>query len=173
MPIVEGHGEVAALPILIRKILAERLNRYDLRIARPINAKGKDTLIGRIDRFASLALNDDAALILFDSDEDCALELVRDICASCAGMNASIPIAVVCAVREYESWFLASLGSVVDGAAGFAGNPDAIPNPKERLRQAMPDGRYRETAHQAGLTARIDIGQPSSPRVPSVACATQ
>ena len=162
VPIVEGHGEVAALPVLIRKILAERLNRYDLRIARPINAKGKDTLRSRIDGFVSLTLNDDAALVLFDADEDCALELVRDICASCNGMNARIPIAVVCAVREYESWFLASLESVVDGGGGFAVDPDAIPNPKERLRRALPDERYRETAHQAGLTARIDIDAASA-----------
>ena len=157
VPIVEGHGEVDALPILIHKILAERLNRYDLQIARPINAKGKDTLISRLEGFVSLTLNDDAALILFDADEDCALELARYICASCNGMNTRIPIAVVCAVREYESWFLASLESVVAGADGFAGDPDAVPNPKARIRQAMPDGRYRETAHQAGLTARIDL----------------
>ncbi len=157
VPIVEGHGEVDALPILIRKILGERLNRYDLRIAKPVNAKGKDTLRSRIDRFVSLALGDDAALVLFDADEDCALELVRDICASCNGINARIPIAVVCAVREYESWFLASLETVVDGGACFAGDPDVVPNPKDRLRRALPDERYRETAHQAGLTARIDI----------------
>ena len=162
VPIVEGHGEVYALPILMRKILAERLNRYDLRIARPINAKGKDTLRSRIDGFVSLTLNDDAALVLFDADEDCALELVRDICASCNGMNARIPIAVVCAVREYESWFLASFESVVDGGAGFPGDPDAVPNPKDSLRRAMPDGRYRETVHQAALSARIDLDAASA-----------
>ena len=157
VPIVEGHGEVGALPVLIRRILGERLNRYDLQIAKPINAKGKDKLRNGIDRFVSLTLNDDAALILFDADGDCALELVRDICASCAGINASIPIAVVCAVQEYESWLLASLESVVDDASDFAGDPDAVANPKGRIRQAMPDGRYRETAHQAGLTSRIDL----------------
>ena len=34
-PIVEGHGEVGALPVLIRRIAHERLERFDFNVAKP------------------------------------------------------------------------------------------------------------------------------------------
>ena len=168
-------ARVYALPILMRKILAERLNRYDLRIARPINAKGKDTLRSRIDGFVSLTLNDDAALVLFDADEDCALELVRDICASCNGMNARIPIAAGPArCGNTKAGSSPASNRWLTAAPVSPGDPDAVPNPKDSLRRAMPDGRYRETRPtRQHYPPALTLTQPPPTRAPSVACATQ
>ena len=38
IPIVEGHGEVAAVPVLLRRI-AKRLNAYDVQVGKPIRCQ--------------------------------------------------------------------------------------------------------------------------------------
>jgi len=44
IPIVEGDGEVTAVPALLRKILVQA-TRYDIQIARPKNANGRGNLL--------------------------------------------------------------------------------------------------------------------------------
>ena len=51
VPIVEGPGDEAATPVLLRRILYERLGRYDLDIVRPKKAKDKGALIKRLENF--------------------------------------------------------------------------------------------------------------------------
>ena len=133
------------------------MGRYDVRIARPINAKGGDTLRNRINDYVSFAAGDGAALVVFDSDEHCALELVREVCDSFNNANPGIPVAIVCAVREFESWILASFYSVSEGSATFEGDPDAVGGVKEILRELLPGRRYKETSDQARLASRIDL----------------
>lgn len=157
VPIVEGHGEVESVPLLVRRVLQEELQRYDILPAKAINTKGKGTLMHRIKNFLSLAAGGDAVLVVFDADEHCALELVKEICDSCRGISASTPVAVVCAVRAYEAWLLASIETVFPGQATMSSKPETLPNPKSALRDIAPDGRYRETEHQVRLTSRIDI----------------
>ncbi len=114
-PIVEGPGDVAAVPVLLRRLLHESMLRFDAVVMRPVNCTGKGNLRKRI------------------QDSDCALELVREVCDS-------------------MSWFLASV-SVVGGVN--TGNPESTVNPKETLKQLLPRRNYRETEHQAKLTASL------------------
>ena len=44
VPIVEGPGDRDASPVLLRRILFERLARYDITVARPKKANGKQDL---------------------------------------------------------------------------------------------------------------------------------
>ena len=162
-PIVEGPGDVAAVPVLLRRLLHESMLRFDAVVMRPVNCTGKGNLRKRIQDYISYCLGNkcDAILILFDADSDCALELVREVCEKCRGLNRPVPIAVVCVVREYESWFLASVASVVGGVTAYTGNPESKVNPKETLKQLLPGRNYRETEHQAKLTALIDLDAAS------------
>ena len=162
-PIVEGPGDVAAVPVLLRKLLHESMLRHDTVVMKPVNCTGKSNLRKRIQDYISYCLgnNCDAILVLFDADSDCALELVREVCEKCRRLNLPVPIAVVCAVREYESWFLASVASIVGHEAAPETNPEAVVNPKDRLKSLLSQGRYRETEHQAKLTARIDLDAAS------------
>ena len=157
VPIVEGHGEVESVPLLIRRVLQEELQRYDVLAAKAINAMGKGNLMRRIKDYVAYAAGGDAILVVFDADEDCALKLVGEIRDSCLSMSVPIPVAVVCAVREYEAWILASIETVFPGQAAMSPEPETLANPKSTLKGRALNGRYRETEHQVRLTSRIDI----------------
>ena len=168
--IVEGAGEENAVPSLIRRILWERFCRYDIGIGKSKVAKGKRNLIGRLDDFIVYAMSEgySAILVLIDADEDCPIELASDLAAKASALNASVPIAIVCAKSEFETWFICSLSdSEGDGirrrlnmqsGAVCPDAPESIRNAKGWLTNFMPSGHaYRETADQDNLTHHIVI----------------
>ncbi|MCH7843743.1 MAG: DUF4276 family protein [Chloroflexi bacterium] len=173
VPIVEGPGDVQATPILLRKILSERMNCYDIGIAKPKKAGGRSKLDRRdgIEKFvghASRTPGCGGILILTDSDDDCAVEWAQRICVRCAVVGAPVPIAVVCAVREYENWFLASLesikGNLIRGNVSLNevvenfDQPEEVGGAKGWITRQMPQGRaYKETSDQASMTSMIDV----------------
>ena len=171
VPIVEGDGEVEAVPLLLRRVLGERHGRYDIRIQRPINARGKPKLLRKFASFLEYARRDqecNAVLVLLDGDKDCPRVLTADLAQTVAGLNMSVPVVIVCAHREYEAWFIASLDSEKgDGiratlglseTAAFEGDVESIGSPKGWIQAQMPQSTgYKETQHQASLTPFIDI----------------
>lgn len=91
----------------------------------------------------------DAALVLCDADDDCAVTWATSanhiIRTRWAG-------AAVTAIREYEAWLLAS--SL--GAAQHDGKPvEGIRDAKAPLQRLHPG--YLPTAHQLKLTRNIDV----------------
>lgn len=170
VPVVEGIGERSAVPELLRRILYERMGLYDHLVGTAVCAKGEGNLTSRIETYVRYALEStpDAIIVIRDSDECCAWELASTLAARCLALNTQTPIAVVCAVRKYENWFLASYDSVKGESSpnrslprpdtGFAGKSESMANAKAWLTQNMPRGRpYKETSHQTPLTNRIDI----------------
>lgn len=173
LPIVEGDGDVVAAPILLRKILSEDLGRYDVGVLKPRPTNGKGTMKKRIENFvkyAQLTPDCHAILILFDADTECALTQVAELTQRCGVLGSAIPIAIVCAVSEYESWFLASLDSlkfegrtIIPDDATFLGSCEGVQDPKGWINEQLPAGRrYKETKDQASLTSCVDISQASA-----------
>ena len=176
VPVVEGPGDLEATPILLRKILYGQCNRFDIGVARPKKANGKGNLKRDLEKFLRYAaLNPDCAgiLVLIDSDDDCPVELTQIYCERARQAGLSVPIVVVCAVKEYEAWFIASLdtikddslggGSIISAEASYSGDVESISGVKAWLGDQMPSGRaYRETTDQASLTDRIDISLAAS-----------
>ena len=146
----------------MRGILWNKLQRFDIRIASPINAHGGGNLLTRIGDYLSYSAGTDGVLILFDSDQRCALEVGQELRDSCVSRGTRVPVTLVGAVREYESWFLASLETVFEDRGAFPGNPETVANPKSRLQEFLPGRSYRETRDQASLTARIDLDVAST-----------
>ena len=123
VPIVEGRGEVEAVPILLRSWL--RFRRYrnvDIDLDGPVLAGGKgnlevayDRVLGRgVEHYVRLALlgQPDAILILLDADKECPRTLAAGLLARARTLVPSdYPIGVVVAKREYEAWFLAAFPS--------------------------------------------------------------
>ena len=70
VPIVEGEGEVEAVPKLLSKVLNE-LGRYEFTIARPKNANGRPNLDkpGGLEKFVELSWreHDCGAVFVFRS----------------------------------------------------------------------------------------------------------
>jgi hypothetical protein len=177
--IVEGDGERAAVLILIRRIAAE-IGVYGIHVYTtvltkrnrfPRIASERETRL----REARIAAGDDGAiLILLDSDGEppcvdirhqtspCVLgaDLVREI----GPLTAGLPVAVVMAECEFETWFVAAAPSLTGSKGLVPGTippdcPDSLGDPKGWLTARMmnSDRAYSPTADQARFTERFDM----------------
>ena len=168
--IVEGDGELEAVPALLRRILWERLHRFDISAKKPKAAGGKPNLLKRFEMFLQYALLEscDAILVLVDADEECPLEQVPNLAVRAAALNLNVPVAIVYARSEYETWFICSLsectGEPIRARLGIPASVNAPQNvedvraAKGWLEHHMPiDRGYKETEDQAPLTHHIDL----------------
>ena len=168
VPIVEGHGEVMALPILLRRFVAILDLGVPIEISRPIlqqrGALLKEGGIESAVRLAAIEIDGSGAiLILIDSEGTCPAELAPALLARAKTARSDKSISLVLAHHEYEAWFLASVSSL-QGRCRLAADIQDHPNPgnvhgcKEWLENRMPPtSKYSETADQPALTAAFDI----------------
>ena len=168
--IVEGQGEVSAVPILIRRIAAVVAPSVVLTVPMPIRVKRERLLReNELERYVHLAArqagSDGRILILLDADDDCPPQLASDILRRAKSARSDRPIETVLAQREYEAWFLAAADSVAghrelsDDMVAPA-DPESVRDAKGWLTLHMPPGRsYRETRDQAALTVTVDLDQ--------------
>lgn len=161
--VVEGKGEVAAVPNLCARILGE-LSVWDwfvdpvpirqsrgLLVDERVRSSLRPAKDGDFDRAVQLALRSrraDAVLVLCDSDDDCPAtwgpSAMQKLSAICRG-------AAVMVQREYESWLLHGIRAL-----------DLDPGVVERRRDAktLLDRHrpgYKATADQLALTRQLDI----------------
>lgn len=169
--IVEGDGEVAALPVLLRRISEWRTPEAYVNVLAPIRVY-KDRFLNREEEFSrhlklAAAKSGERGwiLILLDADDDCPMSKGRDIARRAAAVIPHRSIGVVLANREYEAWFIAAARSL-NGVRSFscqhsdeAVDPESPRNAKGWLRDRMSNGAYRETTDQPGFSARMDLQQ--------------
>jgi hypothetical protein len=161
--IVEGHGEMSALPVLIRRLAGEVYGAYNVITPAPHRVKRNQMAIG--DQLHKAAIVQSArvraaggVLVVADADDDCAVTLAQDL----AKAARPVPVEVTVAVREFEAWFLASIESLrphraMRSDASYPGDPDVPRGAKEVLSARMTEP-YRETLHQVSFAAQLDIG---------------
>jgi hypothetical protein len=167
-PIVEGHGEVEAAPVLLRRLRAEA-KCQSIGVGQPIRRtqsqlRSKEGIQAGV-RLALLQPECAAVVILFDGEDDCPKELAASVRAWAREAAAGKPCDVVIAYREYETWFLAALESL-RGQYGIPRNANAPANPESKrdakgaLEEFMPaDRAYSETGDQPAMSAVFDMGQ--------------
>jgi hypothetical protein len=166
--IVEGHGEIEAVPVLIRRICQIVQPDLGLRIHHPFRVP-RNRLIqpGELERAVDLAGRragpNGAILIVLDSDDECPAILAPELLSRARKIRSDLPISVVLAKREFEAWFLASAESL-RGRRGLSEileaplDPEAIRGAKEWLTSHMTKGRhYVETLDQSALAASFDL----------------
>lgn len=173
--VVEGHGEVSALPVLLRRIAQLHGSYVEVlpphRVPRSKVGKGE---VGRAVFLQCAKLRERGAencliVILMDADDDDAPALEAALLSEVRD-NLSCDVIAVVAVREYEAWFLSSItalrahSSVRDNAS-YDGDPEVPRNAKGVLEGLMNES-YQETLHQAGFSSMLDIDACSA------ACAT-
>lgn len=165
--IVEGQGDVASIPIILRSIAA-REGRPDVRIQRPYRIH-RNTIVRpgelerAVDRAARSLGGPGAVLVVLDADDDLPCQLGPSLVARAVAARPDIPSAVVIANREKEAWYLAAVESLrgqrdipLDVAA--PSNPETIRGAKGWLARAM--GRsYSEVTDQPALAAVFDLDQ--------------
>lgn len=168
--IVEGDGEVAALPLLLRRLTDWLAPGHYLDVQTPIRVR-RDSFLNRDNEFrrhlllaAAKCGNDGRILVLLDSDDNCPAALGANILHRAQEYVPHRPISVVLANREYEAWFIAAAQSL-DGCRGFAFDPNDTTDPefprdaKGWIRAHMTNRSYGETTDQPAFTALMDLQQ--------------
>lgn len=162
--VVEGHGEVQALPVLLRR-LAEHV-APEVPIQQPWRLPrgrfGTVALATAVAVSARRVTGPGGILVLLDADDDCPVELAAHVRAAASPERISVPLSVVVADREYEAWFLASCLTVrqhVDVSLDFdfSDDPDGPRDSKYRLERHLTTGKYSETRHQPAFSSLIDV----------------
>ena len=168
--IVEGHGDVEAVPILIRRIAESLYPELVVVIPRPIrihrNKVVKEDKLEREVQLVARSIGGHGAIfIILDSDDDCPAELGPELLDRALQVQGNLPIAVVLAKCEFEAWFLAAAESLRE-QRGLRNNihppndPETIRGAKEWLSVQMEGTRrYSERFDQPALTARFDLEQ--------------
>lgn len=168
--IVEGDGEVAALPVLLRRLGGWLSPGVAVNIPPPIRVR-RDRFLNKDEEFrrhlllAAAKCGDNGwILVLLDADDDCPAELGPQVLRRVGGIVPHRRVSVVLANREYEAWFLAAAESL-HGLRGFAFEhpknfePERPRNAKGWLGERMAGGTYRETTDQPAFSARMDLQQ--------------
>ncbi len=165
-PIVEGHGEVAAAPVLLRRLLAEAAC-FHVGVGRPIRRtqsqfRSKEGVQAAV-RLARLYPDCAAVVILFDGEDDCPQEPAARVRVWALEAAEGTPCDVVIAFREYETWFLAAIESLrgrygIREDAKAPADPESKRDAKGALEEFMPaDRAYSETGDQPAMTATFDM----------------
>lgn len=170
---VEGDGEVAALPVLLRRLGEWHTPAVASRILPPIRVR-RDRFLNRDEEFrrhlllAAAKCGDTGwILILLDADDNCPTQLGAQILAQAQAYVPHRRVSVVLAMREFEAWFIAAAPSL-DGQRGFtfaAGTvvqAESVRNAKGWMEARLAGGAYRETTEHPAFTARMDLEQALS-----------
>lgn len=166
--IVEGHGEVEAVPIVIRRIVGEHHPGLPVQVPSPLRlSRGKMAIPSELSRAVELMARkagDGAPVLIFlDADDDCPAELGPRLLAVARTSRADREIGVVVAQREFEAWYLASVSSL-RGRGGLPDdlepppNHDQIRNAKGWLDERMRSG-YAPTVDQPRFAALFSFEQ--------------
>ena len=166
--IVEGHGEVTAAPVLLRRLLWDCAQSYGVDVGNPVIRRTQSQLRREADvrdavRLALAQPDCAAVLVLFDGEDECPVELAALVRGWAQAAAGQIPCEVVIAYREYETWFLAALESLrgrcrIAEDASAPANPELKRDAKGALEEFMPSGAsYAPTIHQQKLSAVFDM----------------
>jgi hypothetical protein len=170
--IVEGHGEQRAMPMLIRRIAAAVAPQQPISVGPGWRlAKGRiltdDHEVRRVLDILALQVKPvgGGILLVWDADDACPAESAPAQQHRVQSLRADLPVRVVIANREYESWFLAGAADLA-GKAGLPADladhpePEKPRNAKGWLDQHLPAGiSYKETIHQEQFSAHLDVAR--------------
>lgn len=168
-PIVEGHGEVPALPVLLRRIAGERFGIWNPPLLTPERYPASQLLAcednvwvpgpGLI-KAAGHARNEGATalLVLLDADDFCVRTVSESVRPALAGITGFNVGRIVFAVREYEAWLLASAETLHDGALVYPDDPEKPRDAKGALERhlglPLP---YNARTEQPAFSAKINL----------------
>ncbi len=167
LPIVEGDGDLAAVPELARRVLAEH-ELHDVSICRPHKRGDLPKVLSRFEDFFNTALLEEARILwVLDYDCDQCNDQSRDVARlieRARSLDARQPIEFVFMVQEFETLFLADPQTTrlvfddIPADLEFPRDPERIRDAKGWLSKARPKGSaYKPTQHQQRLTSRLDI----------------
>lgn len=173
-PIVEGHGEVSAVPILLRRIFQELFDFTAVEILRPIRQprnkllRNNDDCLQKSLNLAVQKLQQDCdpraahlILVILDADQECAAKVGPRLLKKAAKLRADAQIGVVLAVWEYETWFVSaaeSLSKYLDlRGEAVPEDPEGAKCRKRWIEDRWRGTKYSEAVDQPKLTAEMNL----------------
>jgi Domain of unknown function (DUF4276) len=166
--VVEGQGEVQALPNLTRRICNQLFNKFSVRMTQPVRVT-KSQLIrhGELERAIRLALINNQSrgpvLVMLDADDDCPAVLGPKLKSRALAVIQSQNFSISIPKCEFEAWFLAAAASL-SGTRGLRNgltppsDPEAIRGAKQWLSRNMAAGhKYSPSVDQAAMVSRMDL----------------
>lgn len=168
--IVEGDGEVVALPLLLRRMAAELDPGTLVNPLQPIRVR-RDKFINKEEEFRRQLLLAAAKcgdggwiLIVLDADDDCPATLGAQLFQRAQEHVPHRRISVVLANREFEAWFIAAAQSLHE-VRGFTFDPNEqvdaeVPrDAKGWMKARMQRRAYSPLLDQPAFTASMDLQQ--------------
>ena len=170
-PIVEGHGEVEAVRILLERIWYELFAGEFIDVLKPIRQPrpklAKEDGLRKAVALATGKLRQTGSadpmlvLVLLDADKDCPAELAPQLLTWARATDSTMDSICVIAKVEYETWFVAAAESLKAFLTLGPGDPPSDPESggsakgwiKKRFRQPT----YSETRHQPRMTSAMDL----------------
>lgn len=174
LPIVEGQGDAAAVPVLIRRI-ATAHEIHNINILTPHRRGDLPKIRTRLSDFLSAARMERAQVLwVLDYDGQDCLDVTADLIklsASAKQLAPDLDIRFSFMVKEFESLFLAdevatrAMFKDIPSNVAFPGKPEDVRGAKEWLSKARPKGlAYKETTHQEKLTLSLTLQSCASVR---------
>jgi len=163
--IVEGEGDCAALPVLLRRMRPLWKFPRPIRVPRnklidQVRVSPRDEVLQKYLFLADVLIKEQggfgAVLIVQDADDDCPAALGPALRRRAQALLPSRRCEAVLPKREFEAWFLA--GKCVE----WSGDPETVSDAKRPLHEAL--GKYSPTADQARLAQGLDLDAASKAR---------
>jgi hypothetical protein len=172
-PIVEGHGEVAAIRILLERVWRELLGGDYLDVLRPIrwprSKLVQDRELRRAVQLAWSKLHTGGVagdplmvLVLLDANTDPPCDLGPELLGYATEARSDADVACVLAKVEYETWFVAaapSLGEFLNlpPEQRIPDKPEESGSGKGWIERYFKGVKYSETVDQPRMTAKMDL----------------
>ncbi|MCP4659463.1 MAG: DUF4276 family protein [bacterium] len=173
MLLVEGDGDRTAVPELVRRV-CHHLGLHQIQpAAHPIRCGSIPKLrrAGVVERFVTYACqrgDGDSVLLVLDCDDDCPAEAAAELVTRVAGIGERFgkKVGIAFFHREFETLFLFSVASISSRFpdCGWQLKPfdqavdmERFRGAKERLRQLMSAGKYKETRDQVRFVTALDL----------------
>jgi Domain of unknown function (DUF4276) len=169
LPIVEGDGDMQAVPELIRRVAYEK-GYFDLTICRPHKRGDFPKVRSRFDDFFRTALLEGCP-ILWVMDYDCAECVdeaadVEELRSRAQGLAQGMQFDFAFMVQEFETLFLADHETTrqifpdISIDTAFPIDPELVRGAKEWISSARPKGStYKPTQHQQRLSSQVNLGR--------------
>lgn len=168
--IVEGPGDVDAIPLLIRRVLYE-WEIFDVQTSPhpKTNVEIKKLRrTGELERYVEYAAREgDGVLIALDCEDFCPVDIAKEFYHRLLQLKIEKRVAIMLFRSEFESMFFWSIEEIVEKYPEFNWVEDKVRNFKasEDIRDAkgmisglMASGKaYKPTRHQAKFSSVIDL----------------
>lgn len=153
--VVEGAGDLGAVPLLLRKYLHSIEDFRDL-LGKPVPAHGRDKALraGALEGFVVTAASRPGCvgvLVVLDGEGDCVAELGTELLGR-STTSTGRPLAVALADSDFESWLYSSAETMKLGLSYVEGK-----NGQGAIKSAIRPAKYVKPTWQPRLAARMDL----------------